>query len=106
MTTFLTTTSLAAGTWRITFGSTVSLSSTGFCVVQIAAGSATATFGGQRSGEIAENQIGSVAFTSQVTITAPGTLVFQAQGNLGTIDAATPDFTVAACTGWSADRVA
>jgi hypothetical protein len=108
-TTFLTTASLAIGTWLVIFTGTVSLNNNvtnAFTTVSVLAGTATATFAGPAEG-VFQNSPGSntdtgvIALSCIVTVTAAGTLVFEAVGTAASaLIAATP------ATGYTAVRIA
>lgn len=109
--TFLTTASLAVGTWLVTLFGVVTYTASGTKVEgQISDGTATATFAGVQSFSVG----GSSTTTPEgfglfclVTVTVAGTLVFTASGATSqTIKANTPVNGYAGVTGYTAVRVA
>jgi hypothetical protein len=109
--TFLTTASLAPGTWLVTLGSQV-LPGTGSAVVEIeaVAGTATATFEGQTANTTSGSEAASAPLSFIATVTVAGTLAFQA---IATTTSGTPTIYAASftnsyprATGWTAVRIA
>jgi hypothetical protein len=116
-TTFLTTASLAIGTWLITLGATVLVNTNGglgdTLDLKAALGTATATLAGQ-SATGASNSLSTAASNEEVslsflaTVTVAGTLVFQARagGTTSLVQSASPLSSTANATGYTATRVA
>ena len=106
MATFLTTSSLGIGTWLVAFSGAASIPAGADLDIQLAAGTATATFAGPVSTGVkaATDQV--LALTTVVTVTGAGTLVFQAQGSESpSILTASPNSSVAGATGYTALRI-
>jgi len=110
--TFLTTASLAAGTWLVTFGTSVTPGTSAGVEIQVAAGTATSTFEGKLSMELSATSTSTQFLEGTMsviaTVTAPGTLVFQAKrtGVASLIKATTPSSGLANATGYTAVRIA
>lgn len=83
--TFLTTASLGVGTWLVIFTGDVNIAGGSSVGIFVLAGTATASFAGPTNTNVTNNT-GSLidipsSFPSIVTVTAAGTLVFQAEDN-------------------------
>lgn len=109
--TFLTTASLSVGTWLVTLTALCNnLAASSSLETQVVAGTATASFEGATSSEVgtaAGVQVGiTVSYTFLATVTAAGTLTFQAKGAASghTILATTGSNAFAKATGYTAIR--
>lgn len=110
--TYLTTASLAAGTWLITHCASIDPGTSAGVEVQATTGTATATFEGKVAEEVSATSTSSqfleatLSFIATVTVT--GTLVFQGKntGAASLIKATTPTTGLAKATGYTAVRVA
>jgi hypothetical protein len=111
--TYLTTASLAAGTWLIMHGAYVNyLDATAALEFQANEGTATATFDGQNATEIASataTLLVPMSLAFRATITVAGTIVFQAKASTITgtpvIRAATSASSFPNVTGYTAVRI-
>lgn len=107
--TFLSTSSLTAGKWRVTLNAQVNISAGDNIQIVGGLGTATGTLEGTLSAEIAPGSgsfDGQVTLTFVVNVTAPGTIAFQAQGTGGsTVDATGTVYAGANATGWTAVQV-
>ena len=110
--TFLTTTSLAAGTWVVILSAEVYNGTNNFVELTTVVGTATATFDGAYSTEVAGTggpEVG-VSFAFVANVTVAGTLAFQAKAS-GTAGApvignVTSNYSYANTTGYVAFRIA
>jgi phage gp45-like len=108
LTTFMTTVSLAIGTWLITMGATVVLTGVDNTEIEAVAGTATATLTGRTSVEVDTSDAdATVSFKAVVTVA--GNIAFQARGagtGTLTIKATTPTSGYARATGYTALKIA
>jgi hypothetical protein len=105
------TASLAAGTWLVMFGLTLSLGSTvGAASAIMEADSATATLAGQLSAQVTLGTSNNELFMSVqaiVTVTGPGTVKISVQAtNTGTVLASTGNASFANASGYTAVKIA
>lgn len=108
--TFLSTASLAVGTWLVSFNGIVQILSSSTAVeIEALVGTATATFDGASSTEVFPTSTAVIpaGFSFIATVTVAGTLSFQAVGNTSNkINASTPTSTLVHATGYTAVRIA
>jgi hypothetical protein len=109
----MTTTSLAIGTWLVSFAADILNAATaGSCDLGTTVATGTATFVGVRSGSVGLQGTGttrpqSTSFTFLLTVTAAATLTFSAYSQIATsVKAVSPVDSFAAATGWTAVRIA
>lgn len=108
--TFLTTSSLAAGVWDVTFSGTIGAAGGQDGDIVVNLGTATATFEGQTSGSFEGSgtvNYGILVLRFIVTITVAGTLVFQAQASSGapSFRAKSQFFALGHATAWVATKI-
>jgi hypothetical protein len=114
-TTFLTTSSLATGTWLVEFSCEFDTLAAGDAGVQIAAGTATATFAGPVSTDsyyqrgdgfdfVSGEVVAGNGFTCIASVSVAGTLVFQAKGVSGSI-LSSGKVAGVNCTGYAAEKI-